>query len=134
MTRPVWRVVNGAVSAALAVALWLPWVYFGSATRTSFGVFRSAQRLGFDELAPFRIGWFLLPVAAGGVVLLTILGHRRLSSLGLGALGLVVGFPALVVVWAGGAAWGANVALALAVVSELGATWSISRRSGAMAD
>ena len=112
MSKTGWRLPVVLAAVALAVSLWLPWVYFGSATRTSFGVFRSAQRLGFDELAPFRVGWYLLPVASIAVMLFALLEWRRRASWLLLLLAVVEGVPAFLVVVAGGAAIGANVALA----------------------
>lgn len=94
------------------MTLWLPWVYFGSATRTSFGVFRSAQNLGLDELAPFRIAWFLLPVVALTVLVFVGRGRLRIAAGLLVALSLVLGLPALLVVLAGLSAWGSKLALA----------------------
>ncbi len=102
---------------ALAISLWLPWVYFGSATRTSFGVFRSAQRLGFDQLVPFRVGWFLLPVIALAVLLFAVLEWRRIALLTLMVVALLIGLPAGVVVFAGGSAWGSKTALVLAILA-----------------
>lgn len=101
----------------LALTLWLPWVYFGSAPRTSFGVFRSAQTLGLDELAPFRVAWYLLPVVALAVLGVAALGHIRVASILLIVVALLLGLSALIVVVAGLSAWGSKLALAVSVAS-----------------
>ncbi len=112
----------------LALTLWLPWVYFGSATRTSFGVFRSAQTLGLDELSPFRVAWFLLPIFALAVLGTVALGHVRVAAAMLVVLALLLGIPALVVVLAGLSAWGGKLALAGAVAAiVIGAATSLAR-------
>ena len=128
MSRSLKRALVGVLSIVLALTLWLPWVYFGSAPRTSFGVFRSAQALGLDELAPFRVAWYLLPVVALAVLGVTALGHIRIAAVLLIVLALLLGLPALVVVVAGLSAWGSKLALAFAVAAVgVGLTAMIAR-------
>ena len=117
MSRSLARALVGISSIVLALTLWLPWVYFGSASRTSFGVFRSAQALGLDELAPFRVGWYLLPVVALAALGVAALGHIRTAAVLLIVLALLLGIPALVVVVAGLSAWGSKLALAVSVAA-----------------
>lgn len=93
-------------AALLGASLWLPWVRLGGGTRTSFGAFRSAQRLGLDDLAPLRVAWFLVPVLAFAVGGLAALGFRRSTVVGLMTLALLVGAPAVLIVVSGQAAWG----------------------------
>ncbi len=86
------RIGDGALAVALIVGSasgWLTWTRSGSADRNSYGSLRAAQRLGIEELTPFRVVWFCVPVVALTVVVLLLAGFRR-SALGLGALGGLV--------------------------------------------
>ncbi|MDA3039327.1 MAG: hypothetical protein O3C27_07310 [Actinomycetota bacterium] len=68
--------------AALQLAVGqLPWMRTGEATRNSYELFRSAQRLGLDELTPFRVVWHLLPVATLVFGLGLASKQRRLAGL-----------------------------------------------------
>lgn len=79
------------VSGALAVgAMWLPWFRSGSADRNSFGFFRAAQVLGIGWITPFRIGWFLLPIALLVAAALVGFRARRTGAGVLAGLGLIL--------------------------------------------
>ena len=82
------RVGDGVVAAALVVgsaSAWLTWTQSGSANRNSYGSLRAAQRLGIEQLTPFRVVWFCVPIVALAVVILLVVGFRR-SGLGLAVL------------------------------------------------
>lgn len=68
-----------------SVSGWLTWTRSGSANRNSYESLRSAQRLGIEELAPFRVAWFCVPVIAAAAVVLLVSGFGR-SALGCSAL------------------------------------------------
>jgi hypothetical protein len=84
----------------------LAWIRSGSARRNSYEMLRSAQRLGLHELTPLRVVWYLLPVASLVVILLVVLGRRRVAA-------LVVTFEAVVVGLAGSIAWTSGLAAGL---------------------
>ncbi len=126
------RVVRAtAATVALAIGLvpQLPWVVTGSRSRNSYEVFRSAQSLGVDELTPLRVAWFLVPVAALGVVGWLAVGRLRLAAAFLGAASLLVAGVALVVVVAGIAAAGARVGVVVGLVGIASAVLLIVRGS-----
>jgi hypothetical protein len=82
MTRK--RLADGVLTVALlvgSVSGWLTWTRSGSADRNSYESLRSAQRLGIEELTPFRVAWFCVPVVAVAVVVLLVADFRR-SALG----------------------------------------------------
>ena len=86
MTRQ--RAGDSMLAAALLIGSasgWLTWTRSGSANRNSYESLRSAQRLGIEELAPFRVAWFCVPVIAAAAVVLLVAGFRR-SALGCSAL------------------------------------------------
>lgn len=72
--------VVGVAAACGAVAGWPTWTVSGSATRNSYASLRAAQAIGIDQLTPFRVVWFLVPVAAAAVVLLLLAGASRSAS------------------------------------------------------
>lgn len=75
----------------------LGWVVSGAKVRNSYETFRSAQRLGLEDLTPYRVVWFLVPVLTLGIVL-AVLGKRlRLGGALLFAQGLTVGAGGFVV-------------------------------------
>lgn len=74
-------VIVGVAALAGAVAGWPTWTVSGSATRNSYASLRAAQVLGIDQLTPFRVIWFLVPVAAAAVVLLLVAGAVRVAAL-----------------------------------------------------
>lgn len=68
----------------------LDWTISGSARRNSYASLRAAQRLGLEQLTPFRIVWFLVPVAVlATAALLTARTDRAAGIVGLLA-GLVL--------------------------------------------
>ncbi len=62
--RPSWLLPAALAACSLvsAGASLLGWTVSGSKVRNSYETFRSAQRLGLDQLTPFRVLWFLVPV------------------------------------------------------------------------
>ncbi len=83
---PILDVVTAGLPAAgMVFAMQLEWVRSGSATRNSYEMFRSAQRLGLDELTPFRVVWFLMPVLCLGSLLMIGLARHHASASFLGA-------------------------------------------------
>ncbi len=90
------RVVDGLLVAAMvlgAISGWLTWTVSGSAERNSYASLRAAQRLGIEQLTPFRVVWFCVPVAALGLVVLLLARRRDLALISGGIVGLVlIGF------------------------------------------
>ncbi len=119
-------VVLGTLSSLAFLA---PWVRSGSATRNSFQMFRTAQRLDLDVLTPYRVIWFLVPVVGAAGLVLVMLGHRRSAAVVLFAVGLVIVVVALAVL-ASPVRAGPGVALgALAGLGHLGfSAWLVRRR------
>ncbi len=115
MTDGLVRVLVTVAAVALAVVTWLPWVTTGGRSRSSYEVFRSAQALGVDQLTPLRVVWFCVPVVALGVVAWLAVGRPGLAAAFLAPAALLVGGAGLVVVVAGLAAWGAWLAIVVAV-------------------
>lgn len=72
------------------VSAWLTWTVSGSATRNSYESLRAAQRLGIEQLTPFRVVWFLVPVAVLATVVLLAGGFRRAAGLVGTVAGLVL--------------------------------------------
>ncbi len=75
---PATMVACSLVSAAASL---LGWTVSGSKVRNSYETFRSAQRLGLDELTPFRVLWFLVPVAALAVLVTVMAQMNRLAGI-----------------------------------------------------
>ncbi len=75
-----------ALAGCVAVPFF-PWIRTGEATRNSYEALRSAQRLGLDQLTPFRVVWFLVPVVAVAAAMAVA---AKLTRTG-GVLTLVVG-------------------------------------------
>ena len=91
----------GPVGAtAVVCTLFLPWVRSGSARRSSFATWRTADRLGvlYGPFLPFLAGfWVLVPALAGMLWIATLSGRRHIGLvLGL-LIGGVVGCGALLV-------------------------------------
>lgn len=94
-----WGLATAIVGALLQLVVGqLAWMRTGTATRNSYELFRSAQRLGLDELTPFRVVWYLLPVATLAFGLCLASKKRRLA-------GLVVAVQSVVVIAAGITVW-----------------------------
>lgn len=110
---PAGRVLALLSCAAMVVATQLSWVASGSASRNSYEMFRSAQRLGLDQLTPLRVVWFLLPVFCLGAVLMIALSHLRTAAAFV-VLSSIIGLVVAGIVLASGRASGAGAALALA--------------------
>lgn len=77
----VTRGIVGLAAICGAVSGWPTWTVSGSATRNSFASLRAAQAIGIDQLTPFRVVWFLVPVAAAAVVLLLLAGASRSAAI-----------------------------------------------------
>jgi hypothetical protein len=81
----------GVGGAAVLIVAFLPWVRSGERDRNSFELLRSADRLDLLDGVVQRaaqIGWLLLPVAVGIVVVALALGHGRIAAAGALAAGL----------------------------------------------
>ncbi len=87
-----------ACSLVSAGASLLGWTVSGSKVRNSYETFRSAQRLGLDELTPFRVLWFLVPVVAFAVLVAVATRMLRLGGALLIAQCLVIASIGLVVI------------------------------------
>lgn len=85
--RRVARLVTIGGGAAGVVAAWLQWTVSGSAERNSYESLRSAQRLDIEQLTPFRVVWFLVPVAVVAMVVLIAARIERPA----GITGVLVG-------------------------------------------
>ncbi|MFT7600525.1 MAG: hypothetical protein ACI8TP_003468 [Acidimicrobiales bacterium] len=103
-TKNVSSLVAGAVALSLGAVGWLGWVRSGSAVKNSYEMFRSAQRLGLDQLTPFRVAWFLVPVVSLAIVVLLVVGVRKAAAGLLAIESLVVGAAALAALVGGVAA------------------------------
>ena len=112
-SRPAAGIAALSMFAAIAVA-WLPWVRTGSRTRNSYEVFRSAQRLGLEELTPLRVLWFVIPVIAAAAVLAGVANQTRVFGLLAAFVGVTVAIAGLLVAISGAGAGSAPL-LAVAV-------------------
>ena len=86
--------VVGSALVCLVAAL-LPWLQTGDATRSAFGLARSASVLGLFDGAPRRIClavWYLLPFLVAATWTAAAAGKPALTA----ALGGVVGLTSLV--------------------------------------
>jgi hypothetical protein len=105
-------------------AMWLPWFRSGSAGRNSFAAFRAAQLLGIEWITPFRIFWFLLPVAFVAAGAVWLLSAHRLAPAMLLVVGLVLmasgGVATATVGVEAGSAAAASGGLCTTVLSALG--------------
>ncbi len=88
-------VVVGGAAVFGALAGWPTWTVSGSATRNSYASLRAAQALGIEQLTPFRVVWFCVPVAAAALMVLLVIRSTRSAA----AVGLVT---AVVLVFFGG--------------------------------
>ena len=104
-------VTAGLPAAGMVLAMQLEWVRSGSATRNSYEMFRSAQRLGLDELTPFRVVWFLVPVLCLGSLLMLGLVRYHVATSYLGAAFL--GAASLVSVGVGAAVLASGLGVGL---------------------
>lgn len=104
-------VTAGLPAAGMVLAMQLEWVRSGSATRNSYEMFRSAQRLGLDELTPFRVVWFLVPVLCLGSLLMLGLARHHVAASYLGAAFL--GAASLVSVGVGAAVLASGLGVGL---------------------
>ncbi len=93
--------VAGAAAVLELLAGQLEWVRIGEAGRNSYELFRSAQRLGFDQLTVFRVIWFLMPVATLAFGLCVVTGRSALGGWMVAAQSLVVGAAGLAVLTTG---------------------------------
>ena len=85
-----WAVVAALAMLGAVVIPWLHWTHSGQASRSSYEAFRSAQRLGLDQLDPVRVLWFVLPAVALSAVLAWLAGWVRLSGLLCVSVGIVL--------------------------------------------
>lgn len=67
----------GAAAGLMTLGMFLGWFVAGTRVRNSFEMFRIPQQLGLEGFTTIRIGWFLLPVVAAGVVGFAALGRLR---------------------------------------------------------
>lgn len=124
--RLVLRLCAAVASMSGALAGWLTWTVSGSATRNSYASLRAAQRLGIEQLTPFRVVWFCVPVAVLAVVVLVAV-RADLGAALIGVLTAIVlvafGGVVLLTPLAGGVGpWlsvGAGLALLVASVGLL---------------
>lgn len=119
-------VIAGLAAVVAALAGWPTWTVSGSATRNSYASLRAAQALGIDQLTPFRVVWFCVPVAAAALVLLLIARVTRIAAVvGLLMAVVVAGFGGVILrtpVASGVGPWfslGAGVVLAAASIGLL---------------
>lgn len=75
-----------ALSLLSTGSMFLGWTISGSRVRNSFETFRAAQRLGLDELMPYRVAWFLVPVCSLAVVALALVGRHSRGVLAISAV------------------------------------------------
>lgn len=94
----VWTGTGSAVvpvlvgTVLITAGTFLPWLRSGEVWRNSYEVWRSAERLGVVSggiVGVVYVSWFLLPVAAGGL-LLAIALHRPHLATALGAFVVVL--------------------------------------------
>ena len=94
--------VGGLIGVAAA---WLTWTVSGSAERNSYASLRAAQRLDLGPVAPFRVIWFLVPVAVVVLGFLLALGVSRAAGVVGAVIGLVLvsfGIGMLTTTYSGG--------------------------------
>lgn len=84
------RVVMAVGAAVGAVSGWFTWTLSGSATRDSFASLRAAQILGIDQLTPFRVVWFLVPVACAATIIVVLVFGPRWAAIVAVPAGLVL--------------------------------------------
>ena len=76
-----------------AGAAWLTWTVSGSVERNSYASLRAARLLDLEFLTPFRVVWFLIPVAVLVLAVLLLAGADRVAAaVGLGIGVVLVGF------------------------------------------
>ncbi len=123
LRRRAWPTVAVAAMVGSVVVAWLPWFRSGQETRNSYEALRSAQRLGIDQLTPFRVVWFLVPVAALAAIGLLALTHRRSAAAVVGATGVVVVAAAVSVLIVGvdtaAGVWSALIVGIVAVIAAV---------------
>jgi len=118
--------IVGLAAFVGALAGWPTWTVSGSATRNSYASLRAAQVIGVDQLTPFRVVWFCVPVAASAIGLLLIArATRSAAALGLLMSIVLLGFGGVVLltpVASGVGPWlacGSGVVLAAASIALL---------------
>ncbi len=126
--RPVAVVVAAAMVASIGLA-WLPWIETGDTRRNSYEMFRSAQRLGLEQLTPIRVLWFLMPVIAGAAILAGLVGFRRVTGLLSILVGLVVGLVGFIVALSDAAVAVAPSLAAMVGVAAIGSGGFLLRNS-----
>ncbi|NNF55580.1 MAG: hypothetical protein HKN03_14190 [Acidimicrobiales bacterium] len=67
----------GAAAVLMTLGMFLGWFVAGTRVRNSFEMFRIPQQLGLEGFTTIRVGWFLLPVVAVGVLGFVALGRLR---------------------------------------------------------
>ena len=93
--------VGGTAAMLELVAGQLEWVRIGATGRNSYELFRSAQRLGLDQLTAFRVIWFLVPVATLAFGLCLVARRPALAGWVILAQSLVAGAAGLAVLTTG---------------------------------
>jgi hypothetical protein len=85
----------------VVVGSFLPWVWSGTSSRSSFAMVRSADRLGIVDdgvgLAILR-AWYLVPLLAAAVVVLVTIHRLRVAAVTGLVLAVVVASIALLVI------------------------------------
>ncbi len=85
------RWVLGLGCGGVLVVAFLPWVRSGERERNSFELLRSADRLDLIQGVPQRVaqlGWLLMPVAVGIVVIALALGRSRIGAAAASVVGV----------------------------------------------
>ena len=115
--RAVAAVAMIVVVAVQLVVGQLGWIRVGSTTRNSYEMFRSAQRLGLDQLTPFRVVWYVVPVVSLAIGIAIVAGRHRIAPGLLLAQSLAIGTAGVVVLRSGvTSAVGAGLAPVVAAV------------------
>ena len=104
-----WMVVTAA--GLLTGLMWAPWLLSGTSDRNSFEVFRGLQALGFAELTPLRVLWFVLPVLFGAAAVAALSGRSIWAAVTLAVAAATIAATAVVIGRGGTAAWGATSSL-----------------------
>jgi len=90
--RSATSVVTGVAAVVGAFAGWPTWTVSGSATRNSYASLRAAQAIGVEQLTPFRVVWFCVPVAVAALALLLVLRATRSAAFVGLAIAMVLAF------------------------------------------
>ena len=78
---------------------------------------KTADLIGLDQLTPFRVFWFLIPVIYLLCLLANAARQPKLAGIIQTIISLPVGVAAMVVIYVGRGAWGATAATIASVSS-----------------